>query len=180
MNKIQLETEKIVLRPFHLSDAEHVQILANDQQIHDTTVRIPYPYKIEMAEQWIQSHNELFEKQIALNFAITIKPELIFIGAIGLELDMNNKKAELGYWVGVEYWNKGYCTEAAIEVIKYGFQKIGLIRIESICMTKNTASEKVLIKIGMKKEGILRKYMLKNGISEDVYVYSLLNDDLLI
>lgn len=177
MDRINLETERIVLRPFHLSDAERVQILANDQQIHDTTMRIPYPYKIEMAEQWIRSHNELFEKQIALNFAITIKPESILIGAIGLELDMNNKKAELGYWVGVEYWNKGYCSEAALEVTKYGFQKIGLIRIESICMAKNVASEKVLIKIGMKKEGLLKKYMTKNGIAEDVYIYSIVNDD---
>lgn len=177
MSKLRLVTERLVLRSFQLADAQRVQSLANDKRIYNTTARVPFPYETEMAEQWIKSHDKLFDNRCSVNFAIVTKPEQLLIGTVGLEIDSNNKKAELGYWVGVDYWNQGYCTEAALECVKYGFQELGLIRIEGICMTKNIASEKVLKNIGMKREGVLRSYMLKNDISEDVYIYSVLNDD---
>ena len=177
MSKLQLVTERLILRSFLLTDAQRVQSQANDKRIYDTTARVPFPYKIEMAEQWIKSHDKLFENRCSVNFAIVTKLQQLLIGTVGLEIDSNNGKAELGYWVGVDYWNQGYCTEAAFECVKYGFQELGLTRIEGICMTKNIASEKVLKNIGMKREGVLRRYMLKNGISEDAYIYSVLNDE---
>ena len=85
--------------------------------------------------------------------------------------------AELGYWIGVPYWGRGYATEAAREVVKYGFEKVQLNRIFAAHFKHNPASGKVLQKIGMKYEGCMRQNILKWGDFIDVEVYSILRQE---
>ena len=99
------------------------------------------------------------------------------IGAIGLEINKEDHNAELGYWLGREFWNQGYCTEAAIAMIEFGFESLGLRRIVSEHMARNPASGKVMEKAGMTREGLRRKHVRKWGVFEDVVVYGILADD---
>ena len=81
-----LETTRLTLRPFTVSDASDVQRLAGERDIASTTLNIPHPYEEGMAEQWIASHQERYEKGELVNFAITLRADRALIGAIGLQL----------------------------------------------------------------------------------------------
>lgn len=169
-----IETERLILRPFSLEDAKEVQRLAGDIEIAKTTLHIPHPYKDGMAEEWISRHVEEYKRAISLTLAITNREQKYLIGAIGLAINKEHDRAELGYWVGRPYWNKGYCTEAAKELCDYGFQKIGLNKICAAHLKRNPASGKVMQKIGMKQEGIFKEHVKKWGKYEDLVYYGML------
>jgi RimJ/RimL family protein N-acetyltransferase len=99
-NQLQFETERLILRPFTLSDAPLVQKLAGDKAIADTTLNIPYPYKDGMAEQWIGTHRGNFEKGVITTYAVTLKPDEKLAGAISLVINKRFERAEMGYWIG--------------------------------------------------------------------------------
>ena len=82
--KIKIETERLLLRPFELSDGSRVKELAGDRAIADTTLNIPHPYKDGMAEEWISSHQPKFETGESVDYAIILKATQKLIGAIGL------------------------------------------------------------------------------------------------
>ena len=175
--RLNLETKRILLRPFELSDGPRVKKLAGDKSIADTTLNIPHPYKDGMAEEWILTHQSKFENEELVNCAIILKPIQELIGAIGLTIDKRFNRAELGYWVAKEYWNQGYCTEASKVILKYGFHELGLHRIIATHIIRNPASGKVMEKIGMKKEGILREHVIKWDKYEDVVSYGILKKE---
>lgn len=170
----ELKTERLFLRPFTLDDAPTVQKLAGDKDVAKTTLNIPHPYEDGMAEQWISTHEEKSEKGELLNFAITLHKNGGLIGAIGLVISKRHESAELGYWIGKPYWDKGYCTEAAQAVIRYGFEQLNLNRIHASHFARNSSSGRVMEKIGMTYEGCLRQQMKKWDKFEDLKVYSIL------
>ncbi len=176
-NQPVLETERLLLRPFALSDAPRVQQLADDFAIADTTLNVPHPYEDGMAEEWISNHQQQYEKGELVNFAITLKGESSLIGAIGLVIGEKYKRAELGYWIGEKYWNCGYCTEAGRAVINFGFQQLDLNKIFAHYFSRNPASGKVLEKLGMVREGSLREHVLKGEKFEDLEAYGILRAD---
>ena len=135
-----IETERLILRPFELSDAKDVQRLAGDWAIADTTLNVPYPYEDGMAEQWISTHEQKFEAGELANFAIVFRAGGTLIGAIGLRIVQRFDRAELGYWIGKPYWNQGYCTEAGHAVLRYGFTELNLNRIHASHLKRNPAS----------------------------------------
>jgi ribosomal-protein-alanine N-acetyltransferase len=172
-----LETKRLLIRPFSLTDALVVQKLAGDEAIAATTLNIPHPYEDGMAEEWIGSHQERFEKGEAITFAVTLRDEKALIGAIGLEINQLHERAELGYWIGKPYWNNGYCTEAAREVVRFGLDEYKMLRIHAAHFSSNGASGRVMEKIGMKHEGKLRRHIKKWGKFEDLDVYGILNEE---
>ncbi len=87
-------------------------------------------------------------------FAITLKESGEFIGEISLHLDKDKPIAQLGYWVGEPFWNKGIGTEAAEAILKFGFEKLDLHLIFATCHVKNKASEKVLLNNAMTQDSI--------------------------
>jgi RimJ/RimL family protein N-acetyltransferase len=172
-----LNTERLLLRPFTLQDAPEVRSLAGDRAIADTTLNIPHPYEEGMAEEWIQGHEEAFEKGRQATFAVILRETESLIGAIGLVLNDRFDRADLGYWIAKPRWGKGYCTEAAREVLRYGFTELGLNRIQATHMTRNPASGKVMQKIGMSREGLLRQHVKKWGKYEDLEIYAILRSE---
>ena len=172
-----LETERLVLRPFELSDAPRVKLLAGDRDIAATTLSVPHPYEEGMAEKWIGSHQERFEKGEQVVFAITLKASGELIGAVGLILNLDHEKAELGYWIGKPYWRHGYCTEAARAVLRYGFTVLRLNRIHAYHFSHNPASGRVMQKLGMKYEGRLRQHVKRFGTFIDNELYSILRSE---
>lgn len=173
----RLITSRLVLRGFQLDDAPRVAYLAGDFDIAQMVSSIPHPYEEEMAVQWIQGHESLYQTNSAIHYAITLKPDGLLIGAMGLRFDWQNQSAELGYWIGKPYWNQGYATEAAQAVLEYAFRQRNLNRVEARHMTKNPASGRVMQKIGMTYEGTLRQSIYRFGRFEDAALYSILREE---
>ena len=172
-----LLTERLLLRSLTLGDATGVQRLAGDRDIAATLATLPHPYEDGMAEKWIRSCSEKFQKDEALNFAITLRIDKNLIGGIALRLDQGNERGELGYWIGKPYWNCGYATEAAKAVVAYGFEVLKLNRIYAYHFTRNPASGRVLEKVGMRYEGYRRQHTKKWGNFEDSMGYGMLKAD---
>jgi hypothetical protein len=172
-----LETERLLLRPPVLSDAEAIAAAINDQLIAATTLNIPHPYSKQDAVKWIRSLKER-GKTKSLNLSVFLKETGELIGGTGL-MDINEKhhRAELGYWCAVRYWGKGFTSEAAVRVMRYGFVELDLVRISAICMVTNPASARVLEKIGMRLEGTCRSEFLKDGRYGDYHHYAILREE---
>jgi ribosomal-protein-alanine N-acetyltransferase len=173
-----LETSRLLLRPLALEDAPAVQWLAGRREIADTTLSIPHPYSEPQAGQWILATWELFAKGKGMVFALQLKPTGQLIGTLGLRnIDREHLLAEMGFWVGVEYWGQGYAAEAGRAVRDFGFTQLGLNRIYATHMVRNPASGRVLAKIGMRTEGVLRQRVRKWGIFEDLVMMAVLRDE---
>jgi len=173
----KLKTERLLLRSFKLSDAQRVRELAGDRTIADTTLNIPYPYEEGMAEEWISTHQPKFESGESVHLAIFLKSTQELIGAVGLGIEKRFNRAELGYWIGKEYWNQGYCTEAARTILEYGFCHLKLNKIKASHFVRNPASGKVMRKIGMKKEGLRKEHVIKWDRYEDLVNYAILKKE---
>ncbi len=171
-----LRTERLILQPFALSDAPTVQRLAGDREVATTTLTIPHPYDDGVAEAWIGKHREYWEEQKSLALAVTTSEEGL-IGAISFALKLAHRRAEVGYWIGVPFWNRGFATEAARALIDFGFDQLGLNRVEAQYFVRNPASRRVLEKVGMKFEGIRREHMVKWDVAEDVGLCAILASD---
>ena len=169
-----LETERLLLRPFQQNDSPRVHELAGEKQIAATTLNIPHPYKEGDAGKWISTLPEAFDSGTAVTFAIDLQAESQLIGAIGLELNRRHERGEMGYWIGTAYWGNGYCTEAAKAVLTYGFEVLGLHKIHALHMATNPASGRVMAKIGMSQEGFLKEHFKKWGTFTDYHEYGIL------
>lgn len=124
---------------------------------------MPYPYVEKDAISWINMANEGLEDQNHFVFAISLLPHDECIGGIGLRVNERFNNAELGFWIGELFWNKGYVTEAAKHILKFGFDQVGLHKIYATHLIENPASGKVMIKNGMIKEGELVDHVRKDG-----------------
>ena len=177
MTQPTIETPRLILRPFGLSDAPAVRRLAGERDIADTTLNVPHPYEDKMAESWIETHEPGYETDSLATFAIILHDTTDLVGAIGLTIDRPFNKAELGYWIGKPFWNQGYATEAAKAVIGFGFGELRLNRIGARHLTRNPSSGRVMEKIGMQQEGTARQATVKWGKYEDMMLYGILRED---
>ena len=172
-----LESVRLKLRPFVLEDAKRVQELAGEKEISDNTLFIPHPYPDGLAEEWISTHKPKFEKREEVVYAVTLKDSGELIGAIGLIVNDLVNNAETGYWIGKPYWGNGYATESLGILLEYGFGNLKLNKVHANYLTRNPASGDVLRKNGMRREGFFRKHVLKNGVYEDIFQYSILKEE---
>ena len=172
-----LETERLVLRPFFMSDAPVVQRLAGDYAIAKTTATIPHPYEDGMAEEWIATHEPNARAGKGWVWAVTRRADDALLGAVGLGGDAQNESAELGYWIGKPYWGSGFGTEAARAVVAHGFAALNLRRIHARHMAGNPASGRIMQKIGMVREGRLREAEVRWGERHDMVLYAILRSE---
>lgn len=149
MNQPQIETERLLLAPFHPADSKEVQRLAGNFSVSSKTLNIPHPYKDGMAEQWIAAHSKQWAERQQAVFAVRSKDGDHLVGAISLEFN-SESQAELGYWIGEPYWGKGYATEAAQALVSFAFNGMNLSKITARYLSTNKASGRVMEKIGMK------------------------------
>ena len=171
-------TTRLCLGAFAPEDAPELQRMAGAREIADTTVSIPHPYDLDHALAWIGNQRRESVRGRATNFAIRLLPDSKLIGCAGLrDIDREHLQAELGFWVGREWWGKGYAREAAAEVLRFGFEDLGLNRICAYHMARNPAAGRVLLHLGMQREGLLRERVRKWGVYEDVILYAMLRAD---
>jgi len=143
-----LETKRLALRAPRLEDAKKVATLANDRRIAENVARIPHPYRMSDAEGFIVGANKAGGEAV---FLITLRDETV-IGACGLM--QQEQTPELGYWLGVPHWGKGYATEALHAVIDYAFTDLGHEALQAGSRVTNPASRRVLEKCGFQWTGV--------------------------
>ena len=145
-----LETERLILRAPRLGDAKVLAALANDKRIAENTRRIPHPYKRSDADDFISAVNVPGpDGEVA--FLITLRDGPV-IGACGIA--MQDGAPDVGYWLGVKYWNKGYATEATRAVIDYAFTELGHDSLSAGARVTNPASRRILEKCGFQWTGV--------------------------
>jgi RimJ/RimL family protein N-acetyltransferase len=143
-----LETKRLALRAPTLADAKTVAALADDRRIAENTARIPHPYREADAEGFIAGANKAGGEAV---FLITLRDGTV-IGACGLVTQ--EATPELGYWLGVDYWGKGYATEAMQAVIDYAFTDLEHKALQAGSRVTNPASRHVLEKCGFQWTGV--------------------------
>jgi [ribosomal protein S5]-alanine N-acetyltransferase len=173
-----LETARLILRPFALTDAPAIQKLASDRAIADTMISIPHPYPDGEAENYISRKIAEFRDGDSVAFAIECKQEKLLRGAIEIrDIDREHSGAELSFWLGVESWGRGYMSEAVSSMLSFGFENLHLNRLYAYHMLRNPTSGKVLMKNGFIHEGILRQRVRKWEVFEDVVLLAILHRD---
>jgi len=170
-----IKTARLLLRAFELRDALEVQRMAGNPKVAATTAMIPHPYPDGIAEAWISKHLDWYKNGSSVDFAIELQTTQKLIGNISLFFDKINHKAEIGYWIGEEFWNHGYCTEAMQAAIDYAFTVRGANKIVCRHMSTNPASGKVMIKNGMTQEGVFKHDVYKDGRFVDMIIYGMLS-----
>jgi len=177
MDTMFIETNRLILRPFSEADIPEIVRLLGDPAIAATTLNVPYPYSEEDARNWLAFQENERKAGAGYTFAIARRDDNQLIGAIDIRPNARHKKAEMGYWIGKPYWGRGYATEAARAIIRFGFEELGLNRIYATHFTENPASGRVMQKAGMQYEGLMRAYTYKNGQFQDHILYAILRED---
>jgi RimJ/RimL family protein N-acetyltransferase len=172
-----LTTERLTLRPFVPDDAFDVERYAGVREIADTTLTIPHPYPHGAATEWVLKHAPAWEEGSAATFAIIENESGRFVGVTSLMMKLEHRRAELGYWIAIDRWNRGYGTESNQRIVDFGFEVLGLHRIEARHFLRNPASGQVMRKLGMQHEGVERDSALKGDRFESLAVYSILEEE---
>lgn len=159
-----------MLRPWRRGDEEDLCRQANDPRVAAHLRDLfPSPYERQDAERWI-AYLAAEEHPHALAITLDDRP----IGGIGIDPlpDVFAIGGEIGYWLGVAHWGKGYATEAVGGMVDYGFEKLDLLRVQANVYAPNVASARVLEKNGFVLEGTLRRAVRKRGQVLDVKLYA--------
>lgn len=167
-----IETERLVLRPFELGDVDDVFEYAQDPEWSRYLRVLPRPYERQHAEQFI-ARQVLSDRSTHPTWAMTLAGTVI--GGINLRFHFEHRSAELGYSVARKHWRKGFCTEGARAVVDAAFTTHeDLIRVHARADDDNVGSQRVMEKIGMVKEGVLRSSRVERGEAFDEAWYSIL------
>jgi RimJ/RimL family protein N-acetyltransferase len=142
-----LATERLVLRAPRRCDAKVIAALANDRRIAANTARIPHPYRVDDAEQFIAAVNK---REGEACFVITLDGAPIGVCSV----DLREDGSEVGYWLGVPYWGRGFATEAARALIDHAFGDLDHDTLISGARVNNPASRRVLEKCGFQWTGV--------------------------
>lgn len=176
-NIILTKSKRLSLIPLSLEHIPGLFKVYNDEMVTHF-VPINRHHKWWETENLIKYYLMLVNMQNALVFTIWNHEDHSIIGNAGIyEIDKDNKKGSLGAVIHSKYWNKGYVTEACQKLLEIGFKELKLIRIEGSCAEENSASEKLMKKIGMTYEGTLRSNLVIKGESTNIKVYSILQKE---
>ena len=168
--------EGIVLRPWIISDASNLALIADNKKIADNLRDIfPFPYSLKDAHEWLNII--LPENYPPRFFAITIDKQLV--GSIGIvtKTDIYKKNFEIGFFLSENYWGKGIATKAIKAATSYAFRDFEIVRIYAEVFSDNTGSQRALVKAGFKLEATLKNNIIKNDIIKDSCIYSVLRED---
>ncbi|GAA0379990.1 GNAT family N-acetyltransferase [Bacillus horti] len=176
---VKIDTERLVLRQFTIEDVESAyKHWLSDERVSDNRVS---PAHIRLAET-SKRISEIINQYTSPEYcwwALELKEDGNLIGEIYLyEFEAQTSNCEVGYSLGYEWWNKGYGTEALKAVIGFAFRHMRVHKISAAHNTDNPASGRVMMKAGMKQEGVIR-HMIRNSKNQykDCAVYGILDED---
>jgi ribosomal-protein-alanine N-acetyltransferase len=174
----QLQTDNLLLRELRPEDAGHVFSVFSDPEVTrhydlDTFV------EQSQAEDLVERFRRRFRQQIGLRWAIAPGQDAdVVLGTCGFNIWIpSSRRALLGYDLGQRHWRQGIMTEALGAVLRFGFETMGLNRVEALVFLENAASHGLLQKLGFRREGVLREYEYLKGCFVDMVMYSQLRSD---
>lgn len=141
-----LSTRRLVLRAPIAEDIDDLVTLANDRAIAEMTSRLPYPYTLQDAQRYVGA--VLDGTSIGHIYAVTLADTGRLIGMCSVEMRARSNGLEVGYWIGRNWWGKGYATEASSAVVDLAFKVTGTDEIFAACRVNNIGSRRVLMKQG--------------------------------
>lgn len=168
-------TSRLMLKPYQKLDAERYSMLANNVDVQALDFGVSLPFEVINAKRKIEHYIDLWSKGSCYAFAVWHKEEKCLIGGTLLMVYPDHGLGELGYWMGQSYWGKGFATEAASAVIHFAFTELNLQKVFAQHIAENDASGHVLSKVGMSKEGVLRRHWVKEGRRVDLVQYGIIN-----
>lgn len=172
-----IQTERLLLRNVKKEDASDMLKYLSDEVVVKHMGLDPFQ-NVKDALEEIHWYDSIYKECSGIRWGITLKGEDKVIGTCGfLNRALKHYKAEVGFELSKEYWERGIAGEALEAVIKYGFQNFELERIEALIEPENIASQRLVEKQGFTKEGLLRHYEYTNGKFDDLYMYSILKGD---
>jgi len=167
---MELKLASCSVRTLHEADAESMAQHANDRRIWvQLRDRFPHPYSVADARSFIDL---MSREDPCTSFAIVVDERCV--GGIGLERqhDVHRLTAELGYWLGCDFWGRGIATQAIVGVTYWAFETLDLQRVFAEPYADNLASCRALEKAGFTLEGTLRRSVIKDGVIRDQRMYA--------
>ena len=153
---VTLESERLILRKPAMKDAVEMTGILNNREVLKYMYRMEYPYRMEQAEEKIES---ILEMENGFGLGITLRDSRTLIGYVGLQglhkID-DYTSAGLEYWLGKDYWGKGYASEAVSRVIDHGFKKMKMEIVYAHVFSPNEPSKNLLLKLGFKEDSRIR------------------------
>ncbi|WLD93064.1 GNAT family N-acetyltransferase [Alkalihalobacillus sp. AL-G] len=174
-----LETERLILRKVTTEDLEDMYAYGSNDKV-SRYVTWNTHRSLSDTKEFLDFVLQGYEDRKLAVWGIEYKENGRLIGTIDfVSWNPKQQHAEIGYVLSQDYWGKGIMTEAAKEIIKFGFEKMELTRIQARCFLENIGSERVMEKVGMSFEGIIRKGMRLNDEHQDLKLYSILKEEYL-
>jgi len=164
------KTPTCVVRTFRIDDAASLARHGNNRAIwRNLRDRFPHPYSVDDAVGYIEF---ILAKNPYHSLAIEVDGQAV--GGLSLRVgeDIERLSAEVGYWIGEEYWGRGIMTDAVRLVTDYAFGTLSLERVFAVPFAMNVASCRVLEKVGYEREGLMRRSAIKDGEILDQLLYA--------
>ncbi|WP_239421865.1 GNAT family protein [Bacillus sp. CGMCC 1.16541] len=172
-----LETKRLRMRKLRLEDAKDIFSYGSDSSVVQYVTWHEHQ-TIEESEKFVQYALGQYEKKQMAPWAIELKEEGKMIGTIDfVSWNKTHGVAEVGYALSKQYWGRGFVPEALQALLDLGFNEMELIRISARCFKENEQSKRVLEKVGMAYEGLIRKGMYIKGQHRDLCMYSILKEE---
>jgi [ribosomal protein S5]-alanine N-acetyltransferase len=169
-----LETERLILRPITMADAEDVFDYAKDSE---SNKYMPWPIHrtIEDTYAYFETIPKNHAARERLGFAITLKPNGKFIGSCDFHsISVNHHRVMMGYVLNRKYWGNGYMTETVRELIRFALEEMGMHRVAATCDEDNIRSARVMERCGMALEGVFRDYEVRHGAFVSTKSYAII------
>ena len=172
-----IETERLILKPLAIDDSDSLLKIFSDPEVMRYWNTAPWT-TIQDAIDFINESNDSMGRQESLILGVYLKSTGEMAGKCMLfSYNHESKRAEIGFGLGRSCWGKGYINEAGEALIKYGFDSLGLRRVEAEIDPNNQSSARALEKLGFSREGLLRQRWEVNGIVSDSAMYGRLVSD---
>jgi [ribosomal protein S5]-alanine N-acetyltransferase len=172
-----LETERLILRPIAVTDAEEVFKYGSDPEV---TKYMIFPTHTTLADSiaWLETVPDSFAKRERITFAIMRKADGKFIGSSGFhDISPKHHRLMMGYVLNRKNWGNGYMTEAVREMIRFVFDEMGMHSIAATCDFDNIRSARVMERCGMTLEGIFHDQDVRHGKFVSTKGYAIIKKD---
>jgi RimJ/RimL family protein N-acetyltransferase len=170
-----LELSRCTIRPPRLEDAPSIARHANNRKVwRNLRDLLPHPYSEDDATTFIAM---VLSQERPTSFIIEVGGAAVGVIGVRLRDDIQRINAELGYWLGEEYWGRGILSEAIPAFTRWAMKEFNLLRVEAMVFCWNPASARVLEKSGFVREATLRRSAIKDGDVIDRWLYAFLRED---
>ncbi len=172
-----LKTDRLIMRCFRMVDVPFLESLLEDPAISSATPSWTLPHPSETIDGWIGRNQKSFERGELLGFAVFLAEGSKLVGYAGLRVDALHARAEISSWMGASFRKQGIATEACRALISYAFDKLSIEKIFAFYAADQADISRIWKKLGMRKEGTLRKHIKRGKQRVDVDVFGLLGEE---